>query len=62
MHARIEENTKRPSPPPVESHDLRKLILKLRWIGMDRDAERLMQLVVLASPTSGPVLGPLNTD
>ncbi len=62
MHARIEENMERLSPKPAESHDLRKLILKLRWIGLDREAERLMQLVTLASPTFGPLLGPLDTD
>lgn len=62
MHARIEENMERLSPKPAELHDLRKLILKLRWIGLDREAERLMQLVTLASPTFGPLLGPLDTD
>lgn len=53
-----------PSRAPQRSQDLPKLIRKLRWIGMEEEADRL-QTVVCSLPADerGTVLaGPFSTD
>jgi len=39
MHTAIESNATAESPQLLEPHELRKFVLKLRWIGMENDAE-----------------------
>lgn len=45
-------------------HDWARLIRKLRWIGMDEEAERLAVAVSTLSPEqrAGVSAGPFNTD
>jgi hypothetical protein len=59
------------SPEPItiesvdqqqESCELVKLIRKLRWIGMEREAELVARAVVGRLAIGSPVVGPSDTD
>ena len=62
MHARIEENSKSPGAAFSDTHELRKRILKLRWIGMEAEAESLRRKAALESPAIARLLGAFDTD
>lgn len=62
MHARTEENSQSPALAFSDAHELRKRILKLRWMGMEVEAESLRLKATLDSPAIGPLLGVLDTD
>ena len=59
MHEAVEKATVPCPARPFEPHNLRKLIVKLRWIGMEEEAERITHL---AESFCGPVVGQINTD
>lgn len=42
--------------------DLRSLVLKLRWIGLDTEAESLGEELVEMVPAICPLIGPRETD
>lgn len=42
--------------------EMRKLILKLRWIGLDDEAERLSESLAEFAPVDCPIMGPRETD
>ena len=46
----------------LESRELIKLIRKLRWIGMEREAEQVTRALVGRLAISGAVAGPPDTD
>ena len=46
----------------LESRELIKLIRKLRWIGMEREAEQVTRALVGRLAISGSVAGPPDTD
>jgi hypothetical protein len=46
----------------LESRELIKLIRKLRWIGMEREAELVTRASVGRLAISGAVAGPPDTD
>jgi hypothetical protein len=51
------------SLPPTETRDLRKRILKLRWMGMESEAEYVSQQILAASvPMAGFQCWPHDTD
>ena len=41
-----------------EAHDLKELFIKLRWMGMDSEAEHLSHLL----PPDEALVGPIDTD
>ena len=45
-----------------EPGEMRKLILKLRWIGMEEEADRLSESLARLAPADCPVMGPRDTD
>ncbi len=42
--------------------EIKKLILKLRWIGMEEEAERLSATLAELATDECPVMGPRDTD
>ena len=62
MHARTEENSQSPALALADTHQLRKRILKLRWIGMEAEAEILRKNAASESPEIGLFLGASDTD
>jgi hypothetical protein len=42
--------------------EMRKLILKLRWIGLDEEAERLSATLARIAPSACSFMGPRDTD
>jgi hypothetical protein len=59
MHDAVEKSNALGPALPFEPHDLRKLIVKLRWIGMEQEADRITHL---AESFCGPITGPIDTD
>jgi hypothetical protein len=54
-------------PPDVPdreraSHDIIMRILKLRWMGLDDEAERIETKLREVDPACTPLMGPLETD
>lgn len=47
---------------PMAAVDLKHLIIKLRWIGMEADAQRLHKLLDCIAPGECAALWPLDTD
>jgi hypothetical protein len=47
---------------PKEPHAIAKLIAKLRWIGMEAEAERLSLLLARIAPGECRAIGPHETD
>jgi hypothetical protein len=47
---------------PNEPHAIAKLIAKLRWIGMESEAERLSVLLAQIAPGECRAIGPRETD
>lgn len=47
---------------PSDVDGLKGLIAKLRWAGMDHDAEKLCQELELRAPADCVIPGPLETD
>ncbi len=45
-----------------EPREIRKLILKLRWIGMESEADRLGHLLAKVDPTDCAPMEPRETD
>jgi hypothetical protein len=45
-----------------EADELKKLISKLRWIGMDQEAETMCARLSRISPQDISLVGPLDTD
>lgn len=48
--------------PMMTTDDLHKRILKLRWIGMEDEAERLGRLLVQSKTIYGVWIAPRETD
>ena len=42
--------------------EVRKLILKLRWIAMEEEADRLSESLARAATIECPLMGPRDTD
>ena len=51
-----------PIAAAVAADDLRKRILKLRWIGMEDEAERLSSLLTRSRAGNPVLMGPRDTD
>jgi hypothetical protein len=49
-------------PAASKPAEIRKLILKLRWIGMEEEAERLSRSLAEFATAECQVLGPRETD
>lgn len=45
-----------------ESRDIVMRILKLRWIGLDNEAERIETKLRQVDPACTPLIGPRDTD
>ena len=50
------------SPRGLEPREIRKLILKLRWIGMDGEADRLCHMLARVAPSDCAPMDPRETD
>jgi hypothetical protein len=48
--------------PQADSQNLLRQILKLRWLGMEGEAERISHLVALVSPAECQLFAPVDTD
>jgi hypothetical protein len=48
--------------PASMPEEMRKLILKLRWIGLDEEAERLSATLARIAPSACSFMGPRDTD
>lgn len=48
--------------PPLPPADLRHLVIKLRWMGLEDDAARLCRRLARLSPEAGVALWPMDTD
>jgi hypothetical protein len=48
--------------PPAETDELRKLVLKLRWIGMESEAEILSNHLAKTAPADCVFVAPCDTD
>lgn len=62
MHAHVEQNSPKLAPPSTKSRELRKLIIKLRWIGMECEAQDLIHMLASVAPAETLMAGPLDTD
>ena len=49
-------------PAPVTTDEIRKMVLKLRWIGHEAEAEQLRQRLDAAVPGEFVAIGPPDTD
>jgi hypothetical protein len=47
---------------PADPKAISKLIVKLRWIGLDREAERLSARLAQTAPEQCRMIGPHDTD
>jgi hypothetical protein len=61
MAPEIQENPDQPAQQPA-SHRLVMRILKLRWMGMDDEAEHARLALQKAEPAATVVPGPVDTD
>jgi hypothetical protein len=50
------------APAAAKPAEIRKLILKLRWIGMEEEAERLSASLAEFATAECQVMGPRETD
>lgn len=48
--------------PPADPDELRKLVLKLRWIGMESEAEILCDHLARTAPADCVLIAPCDTD
>lgn len=61
MHPAI-KTTEIRSRPPIEPSEIKLLILKMRWVGMEDEAERLGHILASIAPAERAPIGPLETD
>jgi hypothetical protein len=61
MAPEIQENPDQPAQQPA-SHHLVMRILKLRWMGMDDEAEHARLALQKVEPEATVVPGPVDTD
>jgi hypothetical protein len=61
MAPRINENPDQTTPQPA-AHNLVKRILKLRWMGMDDEAEHVHVALQKVEPAATVPHGPADTD
>ena len=64
MHASLESEARAAGPTKSvsEAHELRKLIIKLRWIGMESEAENLSHRLAEIAPQACAFGEPRETD
>jgi len=62
MHAITQLATSPDVPAPSEPVEFRTLILKLRWMGMDDAAERLLHALSHLATVECPEIGPYDTE
>jgi len=48
--------------PPAKPDELRKLVLKLRWIGMESEADMLSDHLARTAPADCVLVAPCETD
>lgn len=53
---------KRPATDPTEVDGLKKLIRKLRWIGLEQEAEIMCSRLSRIAPLETRLIGPQDTD
>jgi hypothetical protein len=56
------QGRKQDATQPDDVNGLKDLIAKLRWAGLDKDAEKLCHELESRAPTDCVVPGPLETD
>jgi hypothetical protein len=61
MHTATQPVTRHKVPAPLEPVEIRTLILKLRWIGRDNEAERLLDALSHLATIECPEIGPYYT-
>lgn len=49
-------------PAPGTPDDIRKTVLKLRWIGLHAEAEQLQRHLSMVAPDESVVIAALDTD
>jgi hypothetical protein len=59
MDAGFETMELYPWPAPPRPREVKALVIKLRWIGMEGEAEQMSHLL---GPDEGPLIGPIDTD
>ncbi len=62
MHTNFERLAETPGAPASTPAEMRKLILKLRWIGMEDEAQRLSTALALCAPADCVPMDPRDTD
>jgi hypothetical protein len=62
MHSVSAESGKKPLPRQVEVDELRHLIHKLRWMGLEQEAETACAKLSRISPATTVLAGPHDTD
>jgi len=61
MHTAMQSATGSRIPAPLEPVEIRTLILKLRWMGMDDQAGRLLDALAHLATIECPEIGPYYT-
>jgi len=56
------ESVKKPMPRQVEVDELKHLIHKLRWMGLEQEAETACAKLSRISPAATVLAGPYDTD
>ena len=62
MFAQAQLSSGKTFVPPSDPRDLRMLVLKLRWMGLDSEAERLTRVLMRTAPAECSLIGPIDTD
>ena len=62
MQNNSDNNNQEQGPNSSNSDQMHKLILKLRWIGMDDEAEELSARLAETDPDDHPIMEPRETD
>ena len=62
MHSMSQMTAEKPGNASMKPAEMRKLIIKLRWIGMEEEAERLSDTLARSAPSECPLFGPRDTD
>jgi len=62
MYSATQPATGHKVPAPLEPVEIRMVSLKLRWIGRDNEAERLLDALSHLATIECPEIGPYYTD